>query len=88
MTSDWKLIGAGFGIAGLGSVATMLYILGASAVYIGRYAVGGGALAAAFVIALLFRRYLGRFLDTLDARAGGAGEDDDDDDAVPAGKVP
>lgn len=86
MSSDWKLIAAGFGIAGLGSVATMLYIVGASAIYIGRYAVGGGALAAACVIAVVFRRRLGRFLDTLDARAGGAGEEDDDD-AAPAGKV-
>ena len=55
-----------------------------SGVYIGRYAVGGGALAAACVIALAFRRYLGRYLDTLDARAGDAGEDDD----APAAEVP
>ena len=84
MSSDWKLIGAGFCIAGLGSAATMLYIVGVSAVYIGRYAVGGGALAAACVIALAFRRFLGRYLDTLDARAGDAGGDDN----APAAKVP
>ena len=71
MTSDWKLIGGGFGIAGLGAFATMLYIVGVSGVYIGRYAVGAGALAAACLLALVFRRYLGRYLDMRDARAGG-----------------
>jgi hypothetical protein len=77
MTSDWKLIGGGFGIAGLGAAATMLYIVGVSGVYIGRYAVGALALGAACLLALVFRRYLGRYLDTLDARAGAAdgGED-------------
>ena len=70
MTSDWKLIGGGFGIAGLGASATMLYIVGVSGVYVGRYAAGAGALAAACLLALLFRRWLGRYLDTLDARAG------------------
>jgi hypothetical protein len=81
MTSDWKLIGGGFVIAGLGACATMLYIVGASGVYIGRYAAGTGALGAACLLALVFRRYLGRYLDTLDARAGGA-EDKDEDENV------
>jgi hypothetical protein len=76
MTSDWKLIGRGFGIAGLGASATMLYIVGVSGAYVGRYATGAGALAGACLLALLFRRRLGRYLDTLDARAGDAGGDD------------
>jgi hypothetical protein len=77
MTSDWKLIAGGFGIAGLGACATMLYIVGASGLYIGRYAAGAGALMAACLLALMFRRYLGRYLDTLDARAGDAGGEED-----------
>jgi len=84
MTSDWKLIGGGFGIAGLGASATMLYIVGVSGVYIGRYAAGAGALAAACLLALAFRQYLGRYLDTLDARAGG----DDGDEAVAEAEGP
>ena len=76
MTSDWKLIGVGFVIAGIGAVATMLYIVGISGLYIGRYATSIIALSSAGVLALIFFRYLGRFLDTLDARAGSAGDDD------------
>ena len=83
MTSDWKLIGGGFGIAGLGASATMLYIVGVSGVYVGRYAAGAGALAAACLLALLFRRWLGRYLYTLDARAG----DDSGDDDAPAAEA-
>ena len=40
MTSDWKFIAHGFVIAGIGAVATMLYIVGISGLYIGRYAAG------------------------------------------------
>lgn len=78
MSSDWKLIGVGFVIAGLGSSATMLYIVGISGLYVGRYAAGAIALGTAFVLAMAFRRYLGAFLDTLDARAGIAGDGDDE----------
>ena len=77
MTSDWKLIGSGFVIAGIGAVATMLYIVGLSGLYIGRYAAGILALSCAGALALIFYRYLGRFLDTLDLRAGNAGDDDE-----------
>jgi hypothetical protein len=77
MTSDWKLIGSGFVIAGIGAVATMLYIVGISGLYIGRYAAGVMALGCAGALALIFYRYLGRFLDTLDLRAGNAGDDDE-----------
>jgi hypothetical protein len=77
MTSDWKLIGAGFVIAGIGSVATMLYIVGLSGLYVGRFAAGAIALGSACVLALIFRRYLGLFLDILDARAGNPGDDDE-----------
>ena len=77
MTSDWKLIGSGFVIAGIGAVATMLYIVGLSGLYIGRYAAGILALSCAGASALIFYRYLGRFLDTLDLRAGNAGDDDE-----------
>jgi hypothetical protein len=82
VTSDWKLIGSGFAIAGLGAGATMLYIVGVSGVYIGRYAAGAGALAAASLLALAFHRLLGRYLDTLDSRAGDAGGDEDKDQDV------
>ena len=75
MTSDWRLIGGGFLIAALGSVATMLYIVGLSAIYVGRYPAGVIALSGACVLALIFRFYLVRFLDTLDARAGNGGDD-------------
>ena len=77
MTSDWKLIGSGFVIASVGAVATMLYIVGVSGLYVGRYAAGVIALSCAAVLALIFHRYLGRFLDTLDSRAGNAGDDDE-----------
>jgi hypothetical protein len=77
MTSDWKLIGIGFVIAGVGAVATMLYIVGISGLYVGRYAAGVMALGCAGALALIFYRYLGRFLDTLDLRAGNAGDDDE-----------
>jgi hypothetical protein len=76
MTSDWKLIAAGFAIAAAGAVAAMLYIVGLSALYIGRYAAGSAALGGACILSLIFRRYLGHYLDALDARAGGAGDDD------------
>jgi hypothetical protein len=76
MTADWKLIWTGFAIAGTGAAATMLYIVGASAAYVGRFATSGLALVAACVLALTFRRYLGRYLDALAARAGGSGDDD------------
>jgi hypothetical protein len=77
MTSDWKLIGTGFVIATTGAVATMLYIVGLSGVYIGRYVGGAVALGIACILALIFRRYLGRYLDVLDARAGTAGDEDE-----------
>ena len=80
MTSDWKLIGAGVVIACVGAGATMLFIVGVSALYIGRYAACLIALGGACVLALLFNRLLGHYLDTLDARAGNAGDDDDDSD--------
>ena len=76
MTSDWKLIGVGFVIAGIGSAATMLSIVGLSGLYVGRFAAGAIALGSACVLAMIFRRYLGLFLDTLDARAGHAGDED------------
>lgn len=76
MTSDWKLIRNGFVIAGIGSVATMLYIVGMSGLYIGRYAAGAIALGGACVLALIFRRCLVRYLDILDTRAGSAGDDE------------
>jgi hypothetical protein len=76
MTSDWKLIVVGFAIAGIGAIATMLYIVGLSALYIGRYTAGWTALGAACVLSLICRRYLGHYLDALDAHAGGAGDGD------------
>jgi hypothetical protein len=83
MTSDWKLIAAGFVVAGTGAVATMLFIVGLSAAYIGRYAAGAVALGGAGVLALLFHRMLGHYLDTLDARAGNAGDGDDGSEPNP-----
>jgi hypothetical protein len=77
MTSDWKLIGTGFVIATTGAVATMLYIVGLSGVYVGRYAAGAIALGIACVLAIIFRRYLGRYLDVLDARAGNDAAEDE-----------
>jgi hypothetical protein len=68
MNSDWTLIVRGFTIATLGAVASMLYIVGVSAAYVGRSGVSGATLAAAVLLALLFHRTLSPYLDALDRR--------------------
>jgi hypothetical protein len=70
MNNDWTLIVRGFAIAALGAVASMLYIVGVSAAYVGRSGVSGASLAAAVLLAMLFHRTLSPYLDALDRRAG------------------
>ena len=52
----------------LGAGATILYITGASCLYVGRFSTGGGALVGALLGGVAFRRFLGPYLDALDAR--------------------
>jgi hypothetical protein len=68
MNSDWMLIARGFFVAALGSGASMLYIVGLSAGYVGRFLLAGWSLGLALLLAVLFRRFLKYYLDALDQR--------------------
>ena len=65
MSEDWTLIGRGFGIAAVGSLGVMAYILGLSNLYVGFYVAGLGCLVGAIILLALFRHILGPFLDRL-----------------------
>jgi membrane protein implicated in regulation of membrane protease activity len=69
MRSDWGLIARGLMIASLGAGASMLYIVGLSAFYVGRYTLAIWTLAGALMTAVLFHRLLTPYLDSLDRRA-------------------
>ena len=77
MSHEWGLIARGFAIAGLGASASMLYIIGLSAIFVGRFAVAAAALAAAVAGAVAFRRLVGGYLDILDQRVGAEIESSD-----------
>jgi hypothetical protein len=86
MSEGWRLVAVGFAVASLGAGATALYIVGMSWLYVGRFAPGGLALLGASLGAIAFRRFLGPYLDALDARAGdGPG---DGGDGMPGGDGP
>jgi hypothetical protein len=69
MSHEWGLIARGFAIAGLGAIASMLYIVGLSAIYVGRFSVAAASLAAAVAGAVAFGWFVGGYLDILDERA-------------------
>lgn len=71
MSGEWRLVAVGFAIAALGAGATALYIVGMSWFYVGQFSGGAFALIGASLGALAFRRFLGPYLDALDARAAG-----------------
>ncbi len=68
MKDDWALVRRGFGVAIVGYVGVVCYILGLSNLYVGRYGVGGGCLVAAILFLYVFRRILSPYLDVLIAR--------------------
>ncbi|MBA3483633.1 MAG: hypothetical protein H0T51_17635 [Pirellulales bacterium] len=70
MSHEWGLIARGFAIAALGASASMLYIVGLSAIFVGRFSLAATALAIAVVGAVGFRRLVGSYLDVLDQRLG------------------
>jgi hypothetical protein len=71
MSSEWGLIVRGFAIAALGAIASMLYIVGLSAIFVGRFSLAVALLAIAVLGAIAFRRLVGSYLDVLDERVGG-----------------
>ena len=68
MSHDWRLIFQGFAVAALGAGASMFYILGLSAIFVGRFPLAATTLAIAIAGAVGFHRLVGRYLDTLDQR--------------------
>ena len=68
MSSDWTLVFRGFAVAGIGACATILYIVGVSAAYIGRYALSIAAMVIGAVLAFAFLRLIGSYLDAIDQR--------------------
>jgi hypothetical protein len=68
MSGDWRLIVRGFGVAAAGAAALMLYIVAASAGFVGSYATATVSIVAACLLATLFLRSLTPFLDSLDQR--------------------
>jgi hypothetical protein len=65
VNSDWTLIGRGFGIATVGTLGVMSYILGLSNLYVGFFGVGAAYLVGSVLLILLFRRILDPFLNAL-----------------------
>ena len=70
MSHEWGLIARGFAVACLGASASMLYIVGLSAIFVGRFSLAATALAIAVVGAVGFHRFVGSYLDVLDQRVG------------------
>jgi hypothetical protein len=70
MSHDWRLIFQGFAVAAVGASASMFYILGLSAVFVGRFPLAATTLAIASAGAIGFHQLVGRYLDTLDQRLG------------------
>ena len=87
MSGEWRPVAVGFAIAALGAGATALYIVGVSWLYVGRSSAGGSSLVGASLGAIAFRRFLGPYLDVLDARAAGpvGGESEDGGNGTPGG---
>jgi hypothetical protein len=68
MSQGWGLIVRGFAIATLGASASMLYIVGLSAIFVGRFPLAATTLAFSVAGAVGFYRLIGRYLDVLDQR--------------------
>jgi hypothetical protein len=68
MRGGWGLIVRGFAIACLGASASMLYIVGLSAGYVGRFSLAAIALILGALGAFGFYRLIGSYLDALDQR--------------------
>jgi hypothetical protein len=68
MTEDWNLVWRGFGVAFVGFVSVVLYILGISNLYIGMFGRGAACLTGAALFLVVFMRVLNPYLDTLTAR--------------------
>lgn len=68
MSHEWGLIGRGFAIAILGAGASILYIVGLSAIFVGRFPLAATTLALSVVGAVGFYRFVGSYLDVLDRR--------------------
>lgn len=68
MSGDWALVFRGFAVAGIGACATILYIVGISAAYIGRFTLSIAAIAIGAVFAFAFLRLIGPYLDAIDQR--------------------
>ncbi|RIK85611.1 MAG: hypothetical protein DCC67_03540 [Planctomycetota bacterium] len=68
MSGEWKLILDGFVIAASGAAASMLYIVSASAGYVGKFTVAFSSLAVAAALTVAFFRWLQPYLNALDAR--------------------
>ncbi len=68
MNGEWKLIGYGFGVATVGAVASMSFIVGVSALYVGKFTIGVWSLVAAGCLAIAFLTSLRPYLNALDRR--------------------
>ena len=68
MSNDWTLVFRGFAVAGIGACATILYIVGISAAYIGRFTLSIAAMVVGAVLAFAFLRLIGSYLDAIDQR--------------------
>jgi chromosome condensin MukBEF MukE localization factor len=68
MSSDWALVFRGFAVAAMGACSTILYIVGISAAYIGRFTLSIVAMVIGAVLAFGFLRLIGSYLDAIDQR--------------------
>ncbi len=68
----WQPIHRGFHLAFIGFIATALFIVGISNLYVGQYVIGWNCLICAALAYLLFRKKLTPYLEALDSH----GKDD------------
>jgi hypothetical protein len=66
--NEWKMIGQGFIVAAMGAASSMLFIVAASAAYMGKFTIGAASIIVASSLAIAFRSCLRPFLDALDRR--------------------
>ena len=69
MNGDWTLIIRGFFVAGTGTTSTILYIVALSAAFVGKFVLAGAAATGGVVLAIVFLRLVGSYLDAIDRRA-------------------
>jgi len=63
------MIGKGFAISALGTISVVLYILGLTHLYVGLILQAATESVLAIVLLTLFCRWLGKYLDALEARS-------------------